>query len=88
MGGDKRSPGAASKDGEEVGEMNKGVVEMAKLAFPFNPTVVSSPEFVGGVRVKVFEGREKVDSEERKDGRATQGYQEAPDPREATNVKR
>jgi hypothetical protein len=47
--GNKGSPGAASKDSEEVGEINEGVVEVAYLAFPFNPTVVSSPEFVGGV---------------------------------------
>ncbi len=29
--------------------LNEGVVEVAVLAFPFNPSVVSSPEFVGGV---------------------------------------
>jgi hypothetical protein len=38
--------------------------------------------------VKAPEGREKVDSEERKDWRATQGYQEPQDPRETTKVKR
>ncbi len=39
--------------------------------------------------MKAPEGREKVDSEERKDWRATQGYQEpqAEDPRDTTKVK-
>ncbi len=46
MGGTKGSPGAASKDSE----INEGVVKVAVLAFPFNlSSVVSSPEFVGGV---------------------------------------
>jgi hypothetical protein len=50
MGGNKGSPGAASKDSEEVpGEIEEGVVEVSVLAIPFKPTVVSSLEFVGGV---------------------------------------
>ncbi len=49
MGGNKGSPGAASEDSEEVGEIDEGVVEAAVLAFPFYPTVVSSPGFVVGV---------------------------------------
>ncbi len=38
--------------------------------------------------MKATKGREKVDSEERKDWRATQDYQEPQDPRETTKVKR
>ncbi len=49
MGGTKGSSGAASKDSEEVVEINEGVVEVAVSVFLFNPTVASSLEFVGGV---------------------------------------
>ncbi len=53
MGGNKGSPGAASKDSEEVGEIDEGVVKVSILAIPFNPTAVSSLEFVGGVEAEM-----------------------------------
>ena len=56
MGGNKGSPGVSSEDGEEVGEIDEGVVEaaaVAVLAFPFNSTVVSNPDFVGGVEGEI-----------------------------------
>ena len=52
MGGNKGSPRVSSEDGEEVGEIDEGVVEAAAVAvsaFPFNSTVVSNSEFLGGV---------------------------------------
>jgi hypothetical protein len=56
LGGNTGSLGVSSEDGEEVGEIDEGVVEAAAvvvLAFPINSTVVSNSEFLGGVEGEI-----------------------------------
>jgi hypothetical protein len=55
LGGNTGSLGVSSEDGEEVGEIDEGVVEAAAvvvLAFPINSTVVSNSE-LGGVEGEI-----------------------------------